>query len=78
MTSAVAAERGEGHARRVECVADGMLTVSEFCELTTMARSTTFEWIRKGRIPVVRLGRKLVIPRRSALNFLAEKLEGVE
>jgi excisionase family DNA binding protein len=47
------------------------MTVSEAAEVLGISRAFTYELVGRGEIPVVRFGRRVVVPRR-ALETLLE------
>jgi excisionase family DNA binding protein len=46
------------------------LTVPEVAEVVGVSRAHAYELIRLGRIPSIRLGRRLVVPRKALDEFL--------
>ncbi len=48
------------------------LTVVEAADILGISRSTAYELVRQGRIPSVRLGRRIVIPLTSLLRMLEQ------
>lgn len=50
------------------------LTVEEAAALLGISRGLTYELVRRGELPVLRLGRRLVIPRK-ALQAILEPTE---
>jgi excisionase family DNA binding protein len=50
-----------------------VLTVSEAAKLLRLSRGSAYEGIRLGQIPSIRIGRRLLVPRRA----LEKLLEGV-
>lgn len=54
---------------RVEPV---LLTVPETARVLRIGRNTCYELIRQGRIPHVRLGRVIRVPRHALLNWLGQ------
>jgi|AP45_3_1055517.scaffolds.fasta_scaffold108014_2 excisionase family DNA binding protein len=48
-----------------------VLTVSEAAELLKIGRSCAYEAIRNGQLPVIRMGRRILVPR-AALERLLE------
>jgi excisionase family DNA binding protein len=61
---------GEGSSRDAQHV----LTVDEAAVLLRVSRNTAYEAVKRGEIPAVKIGRRLLIPR-AALERL---LEGVQ
>jgi excisionase family DNA binding protein len=47
------------------------LTVPEAAELLGVGRTTLYELVRAGKFPAVRLGRRILIPRRALDEVLA-------
>ena len=56
-------------------VSDGCLTVDESMKFTGLRRSKLYEHLQSGRIPVVKVGRRTLIPKRALIRFLVEHLE---
>jgi excisionase family DNA binding protein len=52
------------------------LSVTEAAKLLGVGRSATYEAVRTGQIPSIRIGRRIIIPRAALLNML--KKAGVE
>ena len=52
------------------------LTVPEAGRLLGCSRNYAYELARRGEIPVIRLGRKLVVPRDRFLKWLNGDVEG--
>ena len=50
------------------------LTVDEVAIALGISRSSAYECARRGEIPTVRLGRRLVVPRRAVLALLGEDM----
>lgn len=48
------------------------LTVTEVAKLLGLSRSSTYDAVRKGQIPNIRIGKRIVIPRASLINMLKE------
>lgn len=46
-------------------------TVTEVAELLGISRSSAYECVRRGEIPALTLGRRVVIPRRALERLLA-------
>ena len=46
------------------------LTVPEVAEIVGVSRAHAYELIRLGRIPSIRLGRRLIVPRKALEDFL--------
>jgi excisionase family DNA binding protein len=51
------------------------LTVEEAAKLLGIGRGTAYEAARRGEIPTIRLGRRLVVPRAKLLAQLGEREE---
>ena len=47
------------------------LTVEEVAELLGIGRGLAYQMVRDGRLPVLRFGRRIVVPRRSIDELLA-------
>lgn len=47
-----------------------VLTVEEAAELLGISRGLAYELVRKGDLPSIRLGRRLVVPRRRLLALV--------
>lgn len=47
-----------------------VLTVTEAARLLRVGRSTAYVMVRRGDIPVVRLGRRLLVPRDALIKLL--------
>ena len=56
-------------------VSDGCLTVDQSMKFTGLCRSKLYEHLQQGRIPVVKVGRRTLIPKRALIRFLAEHLK---
>ncbi len=65
MTLGVESARG-GHIERQT------LTVQEAGDILGISRSTAYEAVRRGELPVIRIGRRLVIPRVAVERLLKE------
>lgn len=48
------------------------LTVDEAAQLLGVGRSTAYEAVRRGEIPVVRIGKRLLVPMAALEKMLAE------
>ena len=48
------------------------LTIPEVCEMLGIGRQTAYEMARQGRLPVLRLGRKVLVPKIALERMLAE------
>lgn len=51
------------------------MSVVEFVAWSGISRSTAYELIGTGQLPAVRVGRRVLIPRRGAEVFLAKRLQ---
>jgi excisionase family DNA binding protein len=51
-----------------------LLTVSEASELIRLPRSSVYELVRNGRIPFVRIGRRLFFVRAALVRWLIEEM----
>ena len=69
-------ESPEGHmemttgARESESL---LLTVEEAASLLRIGRNTCYELVRQGRVPSVRLGRLIRVPRHALVNWLGQE-----
>ncbi len=52
------------------------LTVEEAAEVLGIGRNSAYEAIRRGEIPALRLGRRLVVPRRALERLLWDNDSG--
>ena len=52
------------------------LTVEEAAEILGIGRNSAYEAIRRGEIPALRLGRRLVVPRRALERLLWDNDSG--
>jgi len=46
-------------------------TVEETAKLLRISRNTAYNLVREGRLPVLRLGRRLLVPKKGLDNLLA-------
>jgi len=46
-------------------------TVDETAQLLRISRNTAYNLVREGRLPVLRLGRRLLVPKKGLDNLLA-------
>ena len=46
-------------------------TVEETAQLLRISRNTAYNLVREGRLPVLRLGRRLLVPKKGLDNLLA-------
>ena len=54
---------------RLENLPD-LLSVAEFCRYASIGRSLGYDLIRRGEVSAVRLGRRLMVPRRAIQKLL--------
>ncbi len=47
------------------------LTIPEAAELLRIGRNSAYEAVRRGDLPVVRIGRRLLVPRQALLEMLS-------
>lgn len=52
-----------------------LLTVPEAAELLRISRNLAYELVTQGRIPHIRLGRRVLIPRQGLENWIAREAE---
>jgi excisionase family DNA binding protein len=52
------------------------LNIEEVAKLLGLGRTTTYELARAGRIPSMRLGRRLLVPRAALVRFLDAQSSG--
>lgn len=64
------ATTGAGKAERLT------FTVDEVAAALGISRSSAYECAKRGDIPTVRLGRRIVVPRRAVLELLGESDTG--
>ena len=55
-----------------------VLTIAEAAEVLGVSRAFAYELAARGEIPVLRLGRRRLVPRRALLEMLGEGAEGAE
>lgn len=48
------------------------LTVEETAELMGIGRGTAYDAVKRGEIPSIRIGRRVVVPREALLQLLSE------
>ena len=53
-----------------------VLTVAEAAEVLGVSRAFAYELAARGEIPVLRLGRRRLVPRKALLEMLGEEAEG--
>lgn len=54
------------------------LSVNEVAEVVGISRAHAYELVRVGRIPSLRLGRRLVVPRKALERFLDSAVSATE
>jgi excisionase family DNA binding protein len=61
-----------GQARSAACLIDcpDVLTVEEAARVLRLGRNAAYQAVRRGEIPSLRLGRKLLIPKRAIEHML--------
>jgi len=52
-----------------------VLTVEEAAVILRLSRGTAYEAVRRGDIPVVKIGRRLLVPRARLMAMLAGKAD---
>lgn len=52
------------------------LTVNEVARLLGLSRGATYEAVRTGQIPSIRIGRRIIIPRVALVKLLEEAGKG--
>lgn len=52
------------------------LTVNEVAHLLGLSRGTTYEAVRTGQIPSIRIGQRVIIPRVALIKMLEEAVKG--
>jgi excisionase family DNA binding protein len=65
-------ERGAQRATGARPTERLTLTVDEVALALGISRSSAYECAKRGDIPTVRLGRRIVVPRRAVLELLGE------
>lgn len=65
-------------AEREQLCSDGMLGVPKSARFLDCGESKVWKLVREGRLPVVRIDRRTLIPKRALVRFLAERLERME
>ena len=50
-----------------------LLTVEEAASLLRIGRNTCYELVRQGRVPSIRLGRLIRVPRHALVNWLGQE-----
>ena len=53
-----------------------VLTIAEAAEVLGVSRAFAYELAARGEIPVLRLGRRRLVPRKALLEMLGEEVEG--
>ena len=51
------------------------VTVEEAAQFLGISRSTAYEAVRRGELPVIRIGRRYVVPRQALERMLSEAWE---
>ena len=62
----------------LEEVDAGMLTVEDACEYLKVGRTTVFKAIKEGHLQTIKIGRRTLIPRVAARQFLWLRRSGGE
>ena len=76
-------QRDRGHVRVHSPVREStpgerlVLTVSEAAELLGISRAFAYELVARGELPVIRLGRRRLVPRRALLALVDQEPSGV-
>ncbi len=52
------------------------ITVEEAARLLGISRGLAYEGVRRGEIPAIRIGRRMLVPRRAILALLGEPAGG--
>jgi excisionase family DNA binding protein len=52
-----------------------VLTVGEAARLLRLSKTTTYEQIRQGSIPSIRMGKRILVPRAALMRMLEETME---
>jgi len=53
------------------------MTVEEAAQVLGIGRSSAYEAVRRGELPVIRIGRRYVVPRAALERLLSEPQESV-
>jgi excisionase family DNA binding protein len=51
------------------------LTVPEAARVLGISRSMAYEAVRRGEIPVLRFGRRVIVPRAALMKMLGEEVD---
>ena len=51
-----------------------VLTVSEAARLLRLSKTTTYDQIRQGSIPSIRMGKRILVPRAALMRMLEETI----
>lgn len=54
-----------------------LLTVAEVTSVLRVSRNTVYDAIRSGQVPVVRFGRRVLIPKRGLVELMAGGVPGI-
>lgn len=54
--------------------ADGAMSVLEAAKWLSLSKSLTYALVKDGLLPHVRIGAKILIPRKAAQQFLADRM----
>lgn len=50
-----------------------VLTVTDVARLLKIGKNNAYDLIKKGDIPAIKLGRKIIVPKNSLIEFLLDK-----
>jgi excisionase family DNA binding protein len=53
-----------------------VLTVTEVGQLLAVSRAFAYELVARGELPVIRLGRRIVVPKAALMEFLEAATTG--
>jgi excisionase family DNA binding protein len=62
----------------VHLVQAGLMTIEEVGKFLSVARSTVYQLMGKGRLPFVKIGRARRVPRQAVFEFAAAHLSGTQ
>jgi excisionase family DNA binding protein len=62
--------------RRVEAVAEGLLSVREAADFSRLSRAELYVMMGRGELLFVKHGRRRLIPKRALVELLAAKVVG--
>ncbi|MFC1982484.1 helix-turn-helix domain-containing protein [Chloroflexota bacterium] len=51
-----------------------VLTVGEAAKLLRLSKTTTYDQIRQGSIPSIRIGKRILVPRAALMHMLEETI----